>query len=311
MGSDLVGPLRGDDPFDHAGEDGDEGEEQEGVDDVEDGVRVRNLASHVGGGAEDQGSVERQKEEEKDDAQEVEEHVGCRRLLGGAVRPDGRQNGRDGGADVVAQDDGDGRVDADEPLGSHGHGQTDGGGAGLDDHGDERTCGHAQNRVAAEGQEQVSSRRHEGGGGLHRLHPHEEEPQADDAVAEVAQFFGSSEDGHRHAGGDEGQRHVLDAEGDDLGGDRRPDVGPHDDADGLLQGHQTCVDETDGHHRGSAAALDQDRDEDADEDSPEGRLRQGPDQVAHAVARDELKGFAHELDAVKEQPNPPGDAQQR
>ena len=98
---------------------------------------------------------------------------------------------------------------------------------------------------------------------------------------------------------DEGEGEVVDLEGDDLGRHGCADVRPHDDADGLLQGHQPGVDEADGHHGRSAAALDEDRDENPHEDAAERRLRQRPDQVAHTVPRYELQGLAHQLDSVE------------
>ena len=47
----------------------------------------------------------------------------------------------------------------------------------------------------------------------------------------------------------------MDFDGEDLARDRGPDVGTHDDADGLRQGHEPRIDEADRHDRGGTAAL--------------------------------------------------------
>ena len=52
----------------------------------------------------------------------------------------------------------------------------------------------------------------------------------------------------------------MDFDGEDLARDRGPDVGAHDNADGLRQGHEPRVDEADRHDRGGAAALDENGD---------------------------------------------------
>ena len=169
----------------------------------------------------------------------------------------------------------------------------------MHDHGQDHAGRNPVEGVGAEEEQQFPVGGHEAGGALHGLHPQKEESEADDPVPEVALPFRPAEKGQGDPQGDEGEGEVVDLEGDDLGRHGCADVRPHDDADGLLQGHQPGIDEADGHHGRSAAALDEDRDENPHEDAAERRLRQRPDQVAHTVPRYELQGLAHQLDSVE------------
>ena len=106
----------GQDRLDQPGELGGEGNEDDGVDDVEYRMGVGELTPDVRGRLDDHEFVEGKEGEEDGDAEKVEEHVGGGGLFRVAVGPEGGQHGRDGGADIVPQDDGDGCVDSQKPL---------------------------------------------------------------------------------------------------------------------------------------------------------------------------------------------------
>ena len=108
------------------------------------------------------------------------------------------------------------------------------------------------------------------------------------------------EKAEKHPDADHGEGEVLDLEGHDLGGHGGSDVGPHDDPDGLFQGHEPRVDEAHRHDRGAAAALNEHGHKSADENPADGGFRQGADELPHLVSGEVLERLAHQLDSEKE-----------
>ena len=75
----------------------------------------------------------------------------------------------------------------------------------------------------------------------------------------------------------------MDLDGEDLARNRGSDVGAHDDADGLRQGHEPRIDETDRHDRGGAAALDENGDAGTHQHAHDRRFGQCSDKLSQSV----------------------------
>ena len=90
----------------------------------------------------------------------------------------------------------------------------------------------------------------------HDFHTEKQETEAHDGHAPL---FNDAllEEGHDDADDDGGHADAADFEGDDLAGDGRTDVRAENDADGLFQCQQTCVDETDDHDGCRSRRLDE------------------------------------------------------
>ena len=77
-------------------------------------------------------------------------------------------------------------------------------------------------------------------------------------------------------------------------------VGAHNHAYGLSQGHEPGVHEADGHNRNAAGTLNEYCDQRADKHPAHWRAGQGAHKATHAVAGKKLQGFAKELNSIKE-----------
>ena len=149
---DLMG-LVGQEPADERRERLDEGQEDDGVEDVEQRMGVGDLVGDARSRHGDQLLVKRKDGEENAYANDVEEHMGGTGLFGGPIRADGSEDRGDGCSDIVTQDDGDGRVEGQEALYAEGDGQADRSGAGLDKEGKQRSGQNPHERVVAEHEE--------------------------------------------------------------------------------------------------------------------------------------------------------------
>ena len=114
-----------------------------------------------------------------------------------------------------------------------------------------------------------------------------------------------ADDHHQKTDTDCGKRVMRDLEHreetDEPRGERRADIGAEHDGQGLLEGHQPRVDETDQHHRHGAAALYQGGHAGAHQKRYEPVLRQVREDVLETVARDLSQALRHELHAEEEE----------
>ena len=297
--------LVGDDPAYDPHQDGDERKEEQRIRHVEDGVRVGYLPSDVRRGGGHHVLVERQKREEDRGADDVEEHVRRRGLLGGSVGAERGEHRGDRGAYVVAEENGEGGFKRQKPLRSHGHREAYRRGTRLHYHCDRRTDEKTEHRRGAESNKKVLSVAQEGHGALHRLHTKEEQTEADETVADVLLPFRPSEKHQQNPDTKYGEREILYLESNYLRDDRGADVRTHDNADGLFQGHQPRVDEAHRHNGRAAAALDKHGDERADKNASDGSSGQGTDKLAHLVAGEVLERLAHQFYTEKKKSNAP------
>ena len=105
----------------------DEGQEQNGVADVEHRMSVGDLMADGSRGGLDEAYPQRHERQPYAHAYDVEQHMGGTGLTGGSARTECGQNRGDGRAYVVAENDGNGRFQGKKSLRSEGDGQTDGG----------------------------------------------------------------------------------------------------------------------------------------------------------------------------------------
>ena len=271
---------------------------------------VGQLTGDIRGRVRDQRRIGAKQRQEDRHAEQIEKHVPSGGLLGRPARTKRGDDGGDRRAQIVAQQDGDGRLKRQQPLHGHGDGEADRGRTRLHGHGQQRAGGDAQQRMSGEGEKKLFVGGEKAERVLHRAHADEEQPEAEDAVADVAAFFRVAEDGQQHADAQQRQRQLAHVEGDQLRRDGGADVGSHDHAERLLQRHHPRLHEAHRHDRRGGARLDHHRYQRADQRALERRARQRRDQRAHAVARQILKGVAHQFDAVQEQPDAAHDLEQ-
>ncbi len=118
-------------------------------------------------------------------------------------------------------------------------------------------------------------------------------PRPISMTAVVLGLVALGDEQHGEADGDHPQRRLGDLEGDDLGGDRRADVGAHDHADRLRQRHQPGRDEADDQHGRHRRRLDHRRHQRARADAHEAIDRQRREDALHALAGDGLEALLH------------------
>ena len=106
------------------------GREENGVADVEKRVGVGDVMTDGVGSACDDAYPERHERQPDAHAYDVEEHVSRAGLTRGAARTQGGEHRRDRGADVVAENDGNGRFKRQQALRTQRDGQAHGGGTG-------------------------------------------------------------------------------------------------------------------------------------------------------------------------------------
>ena len=208
------------------------------------------------------------------DADHVEHQMHHRRAAGVFIGADRGKHGRDRRADVLTHDDGNGGGIAD----GSGHGQrlknADGGGAGLDDRGQNRSGEHAEHRML-EGKEEIDELRHvfqPGDRAAHGVHAEHQRGKAEQDHAGVlfaavlAEHVENDADEreHRRKGGRLEQTHpdaaaVDAAEAEQPCRDRGADVGTHDDVDGLPERHKPGVYKANDHDSRCGRALNDGR----------------------------------------------------
>ena len=219
-----------------------------------------------------------------------------------------------GGADVLAHDDG------------HGGGVGDSTRAGqrLQDahrrrgrlqHGSQHSAGNdAQHRVA-EAEEEIhepgliSQGRHGVGHSVHAGHQNGETQQdlAYAAPAVLTDHIQPDADEAQDRAPGIGVEHFCDKalalearQRQQPAGNSGTNVGTHDDADGLVQFHQTGVDEADRHNGGGAAGLNNGGDRYAQQQRPDGAGSHGGEDALQFAAGGLLQRLAHQVHAIQE-----------
>ena len=111
--------LVGQEPADERRERLDEGQEDDGVEDVEQRMGVGDLVGDARSRHGDQLLVKRKDGEENAYADDVEEHMGGAGLFGGPIRADGSEDRGDGCSDIFTQYEGSSQFQADPAVGTH------------------------------------------------------------------------------------------------------------------------------------------------------------------------------------------------
>ena len=250
------------------------------------------------------------------DADHVEHQMHHRRAAGVFIGADRGKHGRDRRADVLPHDDGDGGGIAD----GSGHGQrlknADGGGAGLDDRGQNRSGEHAEHRIL-EGKEEIDELRHvfqPGDRAAHGVHAEHQRGKAEQDYAGVlfaavlAEHVENDADEreHRRKGGRLEQTHpdaaaVDAAEAEQPCRDRGADVGTHDDVDGLPERHKPGVYKADDHDGRCGRALDDGRYAEARQKARHDLSGHFSKQLTELSACAALQRLPHEVHAEQKQ----------
>ena len=236
--------------------------------------------------------------------------MGQGHALGVAGLADGGEKRRDGGAQIVAEQDGNGALQADDAGSIDArrggevlqHGDSGAGALhherheGAHQNAEHRHARHLGNHVGEHGV--LGQGLHDS---AHGVDAEEQKPEAEDGGADVLHLalLGElhDEEAHKHDA-----EHVIgQLEGDDLRCDGGADVRAHDNGNGLAQPHEARSHKTDGHDRGGAGALQHRRGQRTGQNAEEGVLRHGGQNGAHALASCLLQVVAHEVHAVQEQ----------
>ena len=114
---------------------------------------VGDLVSYALGGGGDEPDIQRHEGQKDAYSDHVEQHMSGTGLLSRPRRADGGQHGGDAGADVVAEHDGNGRVQRQQSLSTQGDGQAHRGRTGLHQQGEQRPGGYPHKRRSTESQE--------------------------------------------------------------------------------------------------------------------------------------------------------------
>ena len=246
--------------------------------DVEGDVRAATLSiegvGRVGDQPLNEGDVEGEHRHKDDGTQNIEHRVGTGSTHGRGVRTDGSQLCRDGGADVLADDQRHRGIEVDDARGGQRDRDAQHRRAALDDDG-QNTADHHTRQQAAQGArieqvhvgDETGVVTQRGKGAAHELQTGEHKAQRHERLADgtgahtLAGHHGV--DAHAHQ-----QKAVLaHLDRQNPARDGGADIGPENDANGLLQFHQAGIDQADGHHRGNAAGLHHGRDAEACQDS--------------------------------------------
>ena len=309
----VVGHRHDGQSFQHAAE----GQQHRRSDDVENGVHDGN-AEGVGGLVKE-GEVEHRVEaveaqQENDGADEVEIQVdegGAPGVFVGARRRDDR---RGGGADVLAHDDGHRSGEADRAGGGQHLQNAHRSGGGLQQRREHRARHHAEQRVGEFGEQLhepgfVGEGLHGAGHGVHAGHEDGKAQQnfAHAAAAVLAGHVQHHADKAQNGAPCVGVEHLGDkavplqtGQRQQPAGDGGAHVGAHDDADGLMQVHQTGVDKAHRHDRGGAAGLDDGRDGTPQQQTLDGAGGHFAQNALQFAAGGLLQAFAHQVHAVQE-----------
>ena len=301
----------GNDAHDDFHHEPDERQPEQGHSDVERRVGVRDLARNdLDFGARRRNGLnecsECGDEPNEDQASgDVEQAVRHGHALGVAALSDAGKQGRDRGADVVAQQHGNRARQTDNArhaVGAGGGSQVlqhrDGGRAALDDDRHDRAYGNAQNRHV----DHLGNHIDEHGTRGQRLHriahgldAQEQKTEAQDAQADALHTLGLGDERNQEADEHERQDVIGDFEGDDLRRDRGADVGAQNDRNGLGQAHQARAHEADRHDRRGARALQHGRRQRAGQNAENRIFSQKGKDILHLFAGDLLQVVAHHI----------------
>ena len=255
-------------------------------------------------------------------ADEVEVQVDDRTALGPLGRAHRRHHRGEGGADVGAQNDGKGVAPGDHAGTGQRLQNAHAGRRTLDCHGDGQTGQQAQNRVLELGeqvheQRRLPQARH---GGFHLEHTGEQDAEAHHDLAQIALFGGLVEHIQDHAhkrhhrreglGLNDGQQQAVAADvrqSNELTRHGGADVGAHDHAHGLRQGHNARVDQTDDDDDGTGTGLNDAGDEGTQKNAPDGGGGELLQNALHLSARDLFQAGAHDGHAIQEQRHASGE----
>ena len=239
-------------------------------DDGEERMGVGDLARHVAGrqglDARQDGREEGDERADQNGAEEVEHQVEQGDALAFAAGGEGSQKVGRHGADRRADDQPDGLAVTQQPLLREGLEDDDGGRGTLQQRREGDAEEHARQRVfqRADEGDEAGIPGQGRNGTLHHADADEEHAEAQDDRADVAHDGLFDEHGGDAADEKNHRRIGREVEGRDLCGDGGADVGAQDDAEGLREGHEAGRDKADEHHVRGAGALDEQRDQQAD-----------------------------------------------
>ena len=319
LGDDLNARIVGHDAAGELFEKTARGQEDRRAEQVERRVRDGDTV-HRGGLIQERGGKhgahDAEDREQHHNADDIEEKVHNGGALGVLVRADRGDHGRDGGADVLPHDDGDGRGVAHRAGDGKRLQNTDGRRARLDDGGEDRAGEHAEDGIL-EGNEKIRKGGDilkTGDGAAHRFHAEHERCKAEQDHAGVLFLAAAAEhivdDADERKDGREGAwlqklhpevARVDAAEAQKPCRDRRADVRAHDDVDRLTQRHEAGVDKADHHDGGGGGTLDDGGDAKTREEARKYAARHPIEQGAELIARAALERLTHEIHAEEEE----------
>ena len=255
--------------------------------------------------------------QEDDGADQVEIQMDKGGALGVLVGTGGGDQRSDGGADVLAHDDGHGSGVGDRAGAGQCLQDTDGRRRGLQNSRQHRARNDAEDRVF-EAEEQIHEPRlvgQRGHGMGHRVHAGHQNREAQQDFTDAALAVLAD---HIHPDADEaedraprGRVHHLGEEAVALqagqreqpAGDSRTDICAHNDADGLMQLHQAGVDEADGHNGGGTAGLNDGSDGHAEQQTADGAAGHGGQNALQLTAGGLFQSFPHQVHAIQKHGN--------
>ena len=252
--------------------------------------------------------------QEDDGADDVEIEMNEGGALGIFVRAGRGDQRRNGGADVLAHDDGHGGGIGDSPRAGECLQDADGRRRRLQHSGQHRTGDNAQDGVGKAEEEVhepglVRQGGHSRGHGVHTGHQDGEAQQdlADAALAVLTDHIQPDTDETENGAPGVGVEHLgqeavalKTRQREQPAGDGGAHVGAHDNADGLVQFHQTGVDEADRHNGGGAAGLNNGGDRHAQQQRPDGAGSHGGEDALQFAAGGLLQRLAHQVHAIQE-----------
>ena len=236
--------------------------------------------------------------------------MGQGHALGVAGLADGGEKRRDGGAQIVAEQDGNGALQADD-AGSidarrggevlqHGDG---GAGAlhherheGAHQNAEYRHARHLGNQVGEHGV--LGQRLHDS---AHGVDAEEQKPEAEDGGADVLHLSLLGELHDKEAHKHDAEHVIGQLEGDDLRCDGGADVRAHDHRDRLPQAQKPGVDKTDHHDGGGAGALDDGRYAQTQKETFERAVGQLAQDLLQLAAGLLFQRLAHDVHTEQEQ----------
>ena len=279
-----------------------ERQEDEADADVEQGVRVRELARRFGGRAGHHGRERADERENERDAEELEGDVGDGHPLGLGPGAERRRERGDARADVRAEHDRHGPGEIEQPLVGEGEGEPERRRRRRHQRAEHRADEDADHRGVRDRGEKVHRER----AGLEhpgvvedQLEPEEQEPEPEEGLPDILQHPPAGDERGREAEADQERRIVGDAERDQLHRERRADVGAENHAERRPKGHEAGGDEADQHEGRGRGGLDDRGDRRAREDGQDPVAREPGQQAAQARAERPLERLATQADAVE------------